>query len=311
MASASSGKDQYADRRQDAPNAVDRPSRRHCAPEVPNRRQDAPKAVGRSLGRPRATRVLNLKHEQTVWLLCSYHLKGKCNRGDTCKFAHDIHSLFVMNSEKQAQRNWFSQEGRFCAWNGLQNRRHTIPTVENAAMTIYAAYKALQNKKEIPAWVSKLHLEAFSRYGSAFLKELMQFFPPDKVCDEGVVFEPNSISLTPADGVSDKGVVIEPDRTSLAERSKSRKRSRRSGSRNCSRSRSAECWAPHADSKRKARSKVLPRTSRSRSPEATTPRAILRPRSPKSPTPKAASHEQVPQGLFFSHPWGSTLGIDI
>ena len=180
-------------------------------------------------------------------------------------------------------------------------------------MTIYAAYKALQKPGGIPGWVSKLHSEAFSRYGSAFLKELMEFFPP-KVCDQGVQtvdFEPNSISLTPADEVSHKEVVIEPDRNSLAERSKSRRRSRRSGSKNRSRSRSAPCHAPYADSKRKSRPKVISRTSRSRSPEATTPRAILRPRSQKSPTPKAASHEQVPQGLFFSHPWGSTLGIDI
>jgi hypothetical protein len=306
MASASSGKDQYADRRQDAPNAVGRLSRRRCAAKVPNQRQDAPKVVG--------PKNLNLKHEQTAWLLCSFDLKGRCTRGDACKYAHNMHSLYVMNNETQAQRNEFSREGRFCAWNGLPNRRHTIPTVENAAMTIYAAYKALQKGEDIPGWVSKLHSESFSRYGSAFLKELMKFFPPDKVCDQGVqtvVFEPNSISLTPADGASDKGVVIEPDRNSLAERSKSRRRSRRSGSRRGSRSRSAPCDDyPGAQPKRRVRSRVLSRTSRSRSPKATT-KAILRPRSPKSPTPKAASHEQVPQGLFFSHPWGSTLGIDI
>jgi hypothetical protein len=306
MASASSGKDQYADRRKDAPNAVSRLSRRRCPAKVPNQRQDAPKVVG--------PKNLNLVHEQTSWLLCSFYLKGRCTKGDACTYAHNMHSLYVMNNETQAQRNEFSREGRFCAWNGLPNRRHTIPTVENAAMTIYAAYKALQKGEDIPGWVSKLHSESFSRYGSAFLKELMKFFPPDKVCDQGVQtvdFEPNSISLTPADEVSHKEVVIEPDRNSLAERSKSRRRSRRSGSKNRSRSRSAPCHAPYADSKRKSRPKVISRTSRSRSPEATTPRAILRPRSQKSPTPKAASHEQVPQGLFFSHPWGSTLGIDI
>ena len=305
MASASSGKDQYADRIKDAPNAVSRLSRRRCPAKVLNQRQDAPKVVG--------PKNLNLVHEQTSWLLCSFYLQGRCTKGDACTYAHNMHSLKVISNETQAQRNAFSREGRFCAWNGLPNRRHTIPTVENAAMTIYAAYKALQKGEDIPGWVSKLHSESFSRYGSAFLKELMEFFPP-KVCDQGVqtvVFEPNSISLTPADGASDKGVVIEPDRNSLAERSKSRRRSRRSGSKNRSRSRSAPCHAPHAQSKFKSQPKVISRTSRSRPPEATTPRAILRPRSQKSPTPKAASHEQVPQGLFFSHPWGSTLGIDI
>ena len=96
MASASSGQDPYADRRQDAPNAVDRLSRRPRAPKVPNRRQDAPKAVGHFSRRPRAPKVLNLKVKQTVWLLCRFHLKGGCTRGDKCKFAHDIHSLLVM-----------------------------------------------------------------------------------------------------------------------------------------------------------------------------------------------------------------------